>query len=783
MSANPSYPQGMKRFSRAVFEHGGFAVIIALAVMLMGTSAVAEEPFEITPGDSVAGRLAASIDRHCVHLALPAGARLKATLRRDDDEDLAVLLSLRGPDCGVFNIDEWLKQKVDGRQARLAHFTVPESGVWRLELQTGDFRTGSYTLVTRAQYEDRFKAEGAITAVDEETAFVFAGPAGASVNLKVKGRKSDGLLPSVLEVRGPDGLPIALPAPIGTGRKIRIKGIVLPSTGDYTVIIAAREDTMGTVTCRTRVAAPKPNRVFSSYNGPHSGCCDDGGGGGSQTQSHTISSSIIGTPPSTVPVGTTEIHALTVALYAGQSTMVSWLRLRSHGRDADVRAVRVYWDNDRFYTEADPGEQIAGGLATFTNGSLDLNVSVPLVALAPRYVHIVLDLVENLPVGREVGVRLPSGGVDITEGTWNPGSRPPHDPGPIEIVPLQTTFRWQNITQLAGDTAPDGAGHLMVRADRHLILFPSNETPFRNYYTLDLDYLGSGWKFVAAAGGLPPIRWGACGIYDPDGERLVMFGGKHGQGASLCLGDVWELDLSVSPAVWTELTPSSGDAPAARAMASAVLDTARNRMIVFGGHDSSSRVRSEAWAWDLESDRWESSALDVTGTVPWNSQGLTGHTAVYDPGHDRLIVTGGSPVSAKANEFTTMSNRTYTLELADAPDKCIWRNVVVDTGDSPPGRIRAIAAFDGVRMIVHGGALRQLTTGPADLLQDTWVLDASETTLTRWARKYPTGDDTPTARAGHVVVWDPILKSMILFAGAAPSGHSRETWLLREDEE
>ena len=91
----------------------GLAVIIGLAVLLVGTPALAEEPFGVTPGESVAGRLLSTTNRHCIHLALPAGARLKAKLRRGDDEDLAVLLSLRGPDCSPFNVTEWLSAKSD----------------------------------------------------------------------------------------------------------------------------------------------------------------------------------------------------------------------------------------------------------------------------------------------------------------------------------------------------------------------------------------------------------------------------------------------------------------------------------------------------------------------------------------------------------------------------------------------------------------------------------------------------------------------------------------------
>ncbi len=121
-----------------------------------------------------------------------------------------------------------------------------------------------------------------------------------------------------------------------------------------------------------------------------------------------------------------------------------------------------------------------------------------------------------------------------------------------------------------------------------------------------------------------------------------MFGGQNGSAA--VLGDVWELDLAQDPPEWTEITPLSGGAPSARMLASAVLDTRRRRMVVFGGHDANSAVKVDVWAWELGNDRWQG-PLSVEGSIPWGGQGLTGHTAVYDGVHDRMVVAGGSPVA------------------------------------------------------------------------------------------------------------------------------------------
>jgi hypothetical protein len=270
-------------------------------------------------------------------------------------------------------------------------------------------------------------------------------------------------------------------------------------------------------------------------------------------------------------------------------------------------------------------------------------------------------------------------------------------------------------------------------------------------------------------------------VYDPKGERLVMFGGQNGSDAFL--GDVWQLDLAKDPPEWADVTPVSGAQPVARLLASAVLDTRRRRMVVFGGHDANSAVQVDVWAWDLVNDRWQG-PLEVEGSVPWGGQGLTGHTAVYDGVHDRMVVAGGSPVAAKAGEFTTMSVRSYFLEFADAPDKSVWRNLKEQAGEAPAGRMQAAAVFDGARMVVQGGARRRLAaTGLTDFQQDTWVLDVTGTTAKEWTRLHFTEDEVPGGRAGHVVVWDPEDRVMVSFGGRDEDGDLEETWFLREEDE
>ena len=62
---------------------------------------------------------------------------------------------------------------------------------------------------------------------------------------------------------------------------------------------------------------------------------------------------------------------------------------------------------------------------------------------------------------------------------------------------------------------------------------------------------------------------------------MIVFGGVVG---GTRLGDVWALTLGDAPS-WTQLTPS-GTSPSARYGHSAIYDPVRDRMVVFSGYGS-----------------------------------------------------------------------------------------------------------------------------------------------------------------------------------------------------
>src|SRR6266545_4424509 len=136
------------------------------------------------------------------------------------------------------------------------------------------------------------------------------------------------------------------------------------------------------------------------------------------------------------------------------------------------------------------------------------------------------------------------------------------------------------------------------------------------------------WKLRALSG--PPARNIHAMAYDSVRRQVVLFGGRgtRGDPTSNRLGDTWEWDGTV----WMH-TANTGPSP--RAYMAMDYDPTRQRVVVFGG--AGSRMNPfqdthDTWEWD--------------GTV-WTKVATSGPTArnahgvAYDSARQRLVLFGG----------------------------------------------------------------------------------------------------------------------------------------------
>jgi len=145
------------------------------------------------------------------------------------------------------------------------------------------------------------------------------------------------------------------------------------------------------------------------------------------------------------------------------------------------------------------------------------------------------------------------------------------------------------------------------------------------------------WRRIDAEGEAPAPRGWASAIYDPRGDRVIVYGGLIDGKTQ---DDVWALSLGTTPH-WTRLEPG-GESPT-RARHAAVYDPARRRMLVWGGFKDDGQLRSSTpgtWALALDGDPvW--TKLATTGSEP---PPATAPAVVFDVRRDRLVTYAGSDV-------------------------------------------------------------------------------------------------------------------------------------------
>lgn len=283
----------------------------------------------------------------------------------------------------------------------------------------------------------------------------------------------------------------------------------------------------------------------------------------------------------------------------------------------------------------------------------------------------------------------------------------------------------------------------LARSGTATALDPSSATPSAMAGTAADD---GAWT---EGGSLPNARYAHTAIYDPVRDRMLIFGGRYNgdyDNSSYDFNNVWVLSLAGSP-VWAPLNPS-GTPPTSRMGHTVVYDPVRDRMVVFGGISGSS-YSNDVWALTLAgSPAW--AQLTPSGTPP---SARYGHSAIYDPVRDRMVVFGGY-----LGSYSFLGD-TWALSLLDSPT---WTQLT-PSGAPPSARYGHSAIYDPVRdrMVVFGGCYTDMFWGPT-YFEDVQALSLSGTPA--WTQLNPTGS-FPGGRTDHSAIYDPVRDRMVVFAG------------------
>ncbi len=292
----------------------------------------------------------------------------------------------------------------------------------------------------------------------------------------------------------------------------------------------------------------------------------------------------------------------------------------------------------------------------------------------------------------------------------------------------------------------------------------------------------------------PPARNLHTAVYDPNTNRMIVFGGQVG--ASTRSNEVWMLENAdgtdgITPTKWTKLSPSGGP-PSPRDGHSAIYDAVNNRMIIFGGQDNEVWVLENANGLENRqpaTPKW----LQLTPDPDPNSNGgapiaRSLHSAVYDAVTNRMIIFGGCGTGAGGCALGDL----WILENANGLDSNgqtatpKWTQISPQGGPTARGSHNAVYDTNTNRMIVFGGNPNVGTGDFSSLVTDVWVLENAngldsngksttpdEKPITpKWTRLSP-AEGPPSGRKSHTSVFNVGNNRMIVF-----SGQLNETWVL-----
>ncbi len=265
------------------------------------------------------------------------------------------------------------------------------------------------------------------------------------------------------------------------------------------------------------------------------------------------------------------------------------------------------------------------------------------------------------------------------------------------------------------------------------------------------------WKRVAITGKAPSLRFGHSAVYNSTSNRMIVFGGGAGFPGP-CVNDLWvvtHLNGEGGSPGWTQFT-AAGSLPGVREGHTAVYDPATNKLIIFGGTNCSGTYYSDVWIL--------SNADGSTATPSWTKATPIGTgpiarsqaTAIYDSVSNIMTVYGGGTTS------TTVFGDVWTLSNANGVTGTPTWTQIFPTGTAPVARTGQSAIYDSVnnRLTIYGGS-----NNKSKVLNDGWILTKANGKggTPTWIQLTQTAPGP--FRKSHSVIYDPVSNNMVIFGG------------------
>jgi len=138
------------------------------------------------------------------------------------------------------------------------------------------------------------------------------------------------------------------------------------------------------------------------------------------------------------------------------------------------------------------------------------------------------------------------------------------------------------------------------------------------------------WSQLNPSAPQPAPRAAHSALWDPTSQQFLVYGGHNGQ----YLGDLWAYSATTNS--WTQ-RGLTGPSPGLRAFHTTIWDPAGNRLLLFAGQNDTGQL-TDVWAYQSQTDTWN--LLSPTNATP-PIDGRAGHTAVWDDQNGQMVVFGG----------------------------------------------------------------------------------------------------------------------------------------------
>lgn len=256
------------------------------------------------------------------------------------------------------------------------------------------------------------------------------------------------------------------------------------------------------------------------------------------------------------------------------------------------------------------------------------------------------------------------------------------------------------------------------------------------------EYLSDTWEFDGSSWSLrttggPSARQNPAMAFDSARSRVVMFGGFAFNPGPVTYGQTWEWNGTA----WS-MVSSSG--PSARYMHAMAYDAARQQTILFGGLADGVYRDTVTWAWN--GSAWTQAASSGPTT-------RFGHAMAYDPIRQKMVLFGGFGGSG---DVKTLLRDTWEWNGSG------WTLI---TGAGPVARQYHAMAFDASRgkiVLVGGRGVDGAT------LQDVWEWNGATWSLLT--------DTAPSARESTALSFDASRQRLMLVGGFSERGRFGDVW-------